>query len=94
MAWQRSPRAVYEVVDGQAVLVDPAGLELLTLNAVGTIVWEALDGRRGPAELAADLVGRFTGVSIDELTRDIADFLAEADAAGLLVRAVPDDGPA
>jgi len=93
MAWQRSPRAVYEVVDGEAVLVDPAGVELLTLNAVGTIVWEALDGRREPDELAADLVGRFTGVTRDELARDIADFLAEADAAGLLVRA-PDDDPA
>lgn len=85
MAWERSPRVVYEVVDGQAVLVDPDGVELLTLNAVGTLVWEELDGRRGPNELAADLVSRFTGITVDEFARDIAEFLAEAEGAGLVV---------
>jgi hypothetical protein len=82
---------VYEVVDGQAVLVDPTGVELLTLNAVGTLVWEELDGRRGPAEIAADLVARFDGVTVDQLAGDVADFLAEAEDAGLVV---PTDGAA
>jgi hypothetical protein len=84
MAWQRSPGVVYEVVDGQAVLVDPEGAELLTLNQVGTLVWEALDGRRGPDELATALLGRVSGVGADEFARDIADFLAEVEAAGLV----------
>jgi len=87
MAWQRSPRVVYEVVDGQAVLVDPEGVELLTLNEVGTLIWEALDGRRGPDELAADLVGRFDGVTAEAFARDIAAFLDEVEAAGLVVPA-------
>jgi hypothetical protein len=84
MAWQRSPRVVYEVVDGEAVLVDPEGKELLTLNPVGTLVWEELDGHRGPAELAAALIGRFDGVTRTEIERDIGSFLAEVDAAGLV----------
>jgi hypothetical protein len=91
MAWQRSPRVVYEVVDGQAVLVDPEGVELLTLNAVGTQIWEALDGIREPADLTALLVGRFDGVTPDELERDITAFLAEISAAGLVD---PADDPA
>ena len=84
MAWQRSPRVVYEVVDGEAVLVDPEGKELLTLNPVGTLVWEELDGRRGPAELAAALIGRFDGVTEPEIERDIEAFLAEVESAGLV----------
>ena len=84
MAWQHSPRVVYEVVDGQAMLVDPDGIELLTLNEVGTRVWEMVDGTREPAELAAALIGEFEGVSLDDLGRDIAEFLTELEAAGLI----------
>lgn len=87
MAWQRSPRVVYEVVDGQAVLVDPDGVELLTLNPVGTLVWEALDGSREAAELAADIAGRFDGVPVETIARDVEDFLAEVAAAGLVIPA-------
>jgi hypothetical protein len=87
MAWQRSPRVVYEVVDGEAVLVDPEGKELLTLNAVGTMVWEELDGRRGASELAAALVARFDGVTEPEIARDIEEFLADVEAAGLVCEA-------
>jgi hypothetical protein len=86
MAWQRSPNVVYEVVDGQAVLVDPDGVELITLNPVGTVVWEALDGEREASELAADLVDRFDGVSRSQLEVDIAEFLTEVDAVGLVSR--------
>jgi hypothetical protein len=86
MAWQRSPNVVYEVVDGQAVLVDPDGVELITLNPVGTVVWEALDGERDASDLAADLVDRFEGVSRSQLEVDIAAFLTEVDAVGLVSR--------
>jgi hypothetical protein len=82
---------VYEVVDGEAVLVDPDGKELLTLNEVGTMVWEELDGRRGPDELAAALVGRFDGVTEREVAHDIEAFLAEVEAAGLVCEADDDD---
>jgi len=90
MAWQRSPRVVYEVVDGQAVLVDPEGVELLTLNLVGTLIWAELDGVREPADLAAALIGRLDGVAPADLERDIAAFLAEISAAGLVA---PADDP-
>ncbi|MEY2450913.1 MAG: hypothetical protein QOD92_487 [Acidimicrobiaceae bacterium] len=86
MAWQRSPHVVYEVVDGQAVLVDPEGVELITLNAVGTVVWEELDGEREAADLAADLLARFEGVTRSQLETDIAEFLSEVDAVGLVSR--------
>jgi hypothetical protein len=84
MAWQRAPGVFYDVIDGQAVVVDPDGTELVTLNPVGTMIWEELDGTRGPCELAADLAPRLEGVTVTELERDIAAFLAEIEAAGLV----------
>jgi hypothetical protein len=84
MALERSPDVVYEVVDGGAILVDSEGVELITLNPVGTIVWEELDGARDAAGLAADLIGRFEGVTLAQLESDVAEFLAEISAAGLV----------
>lgn len=74
---RRSPNVTYETIDGRAVLVDVAGTELITLNPVGTLVWNALDGERDAAALADDLVGNFEDVTRGELERDIIDFLSE-----------------
>ena len=84
MGWQRAPGVVYAVVAGQAVLVDPDGVELVTLNRVGTLVWEELDGTRGAGDLAAALVDQFEGVALDVLERDIAQFIDELRVAALV----------
>ena len=84
MGWQRAPGVVYAVVDGQAVLVDSDGVELVTLNQVGTLVWEAFDGARGAPELAAALAGHFEGVTEDQLEHDIALFIDELRATSLI----------
>ncbi|MEP6298730.1 MAG: PqqD family protein, partial [Ilumatobacter sp.] len=38
----RCKNVVYEVSAGRAVLMDTAGHEMITLNPVGTSVWEQL----------------------------------------------------
>src|SRR5688572_22407718 len=86
VGWQRAPGVVYAVVDGQAMLVDPDGLELVTLNRVGTLVWEELDADRGAPELSAALIGHFDDVTQDQLEHDIALFIDELQAAALIVR--------
>jgi hypothetical protein len=88
MAWQRSPAVIYEVVDGRAVLVDPDGVELITLNAVATLVWEALDGTREVPELATAIVDGLEGVTLPDLEHDIGEFLNEVEAAGLITPSV------
>jgi hypothetical protein len=84
---QRSADVVFDVIVDRAILLDAAGAELITLNAVGTLVWHELDGRRDADDLAADLLDRFVGVGFDELCRDIAAFLDELAALGLVVDA-------
>ena len=80
----RSPRVTYEVVDAQAVLVDPGGRELLTLNEVGTVVWEAIDGTRDELELIDLVSERFTEVDRSQIERDVRAFLAELESSGLV----------
>jgi hypothetical protein len=41
---RRSPNVTYETIDGRAVLVEVAGTELITLNPVGILVWNAPSG--------------------------------------------------
>lgn len=85
MKLRRADEVLFEIVDGTAVLVDPHGRELFTLNPVGSLVWEALGDHGEPAALADHLHGRFEGVERDRLERDIATFLSELREAGLVV---------
>jgi coenzyme PQQ biosynthesis protein PqqD len=81
---RRAAGVNYEVVEGQAVVIDPEGRELITLNEVGTQIWEHLDGERGVAELVNALLGNFDGVSRDEFERDVRAYLDELREAGIL----------
>ncbi len=90
MPFRRSSDVTYEVVEGRAVLVDGAGTELITLNPVGTLVWKALDGEQDAAALAERLVGRFEGVTPDQLETDIVEFLSELASSSLVIG--PDGG--
>lgn len=73
----RADGVVYEVVDGQAVLVDADGREMITLNPVGTLIWQALDGESDSAALAERLLPQLEGVTSDQLQNDVAAFLRE-----------------
>ena len=87
---RRAQDVVYEVVAGRAVLIDPAGVELITLNPVGTLVWQALDGDGDgdgdgdAATLAQRLLPEFEGVTAEQLERDIEAFLNELLDLGLV----------
>lgn len=71
----------------RAVLLDASGTELITLNPVGSLVWNELDGRRDADELAASLHEKFAGVELTELRADVAAFLDELVELGLVVDA-------
>ena len=85
MGYLRADGVVYEVVDGKAMLVDLAGKELLTLNTVGTLIWNTLPEYGDPATMALHLVTHFKDVTVDELEGDIRGFLRELAELGLLV---------
>ena len=72
MAVRRSPDVIHEAVDGRAMLVSPDGSELISLNTVGTMVWELLDSGAGAHDLATQLHPRFDDVTIEIVTTQAA----------------------
>ena len=82
---RRSKDAYFEVVEDKAVIVDPAGSELLTLNRTGTIVWHAIDGERDEASIVDEVATRFPDVSRETVATDVRRFLAELAGVGLMV---------
>jgi hypothetical protein len=92
MGLARNPQVVSDVVAGKAVLVDPAGRELITLNSVGTLVWEALDGTRDRAELSRVVAARHPSTPAAQVDADVRAFLDELGGLGLLSESAPDPG--
>ena len=88
---RRNPDVVYEVVDGQAVLLAPGAGAMLTLNPVGTLVWRALGEVLNPIELADTLQPSFPAIPAEQLRRDVTAFVAELITLGLVEH---DEAPA
>jgi hypothetical protein len=89
MRFQRADGVVLQVVDDRAFLLDQAGSEMIVLNEVGTMVWQALDAPSDPDAIAGSLVDRFEDVSVETLARDVGEFLDELAELGLVVPVTP-----
>jgi hypothetical protein len=82
----QSESVVFEVVDGKAVLVDPTGAELITLNPVATLIWEALATPTDADSIADRLLSEFEDVTRDQLHADVVEFLGELESLGVVKR--------
>jgi hypothetical protein len=80
---EQNPRAAWRVYEGEAVIVSPEDSMLHTLNAVGTFIWEAADGRTTLGTIVDRVVDAF---EIDHATaaRDATVFVEELSRRGLL----------
>jgi hypothetical protein len=83
---KRARDVTYEVVDGRAMLVDPSGAELITLNPVGTLVWETLaDERRLTLDVLIDRIRpQLSDVTREQLAQDLSQFVQELAESGLV----------
>ena len=78
---ERHEDIAFRVVDGAAVLVSPRDAKIVTLNEVGTRVWELLDGRP-LGEIARALVEDFE-VDEPQALEDAATFAEDLLLRGL-----------
>lgn len=78
-----SGRCTWEVVEGEAVLLDLQGQRVLGLNRVGSFVFPLLDGSRTVGGLAATVAERF-GVGVRKAEADLRVFLAELARRGFV----------
>jgi hypothetical protein len=58
---------------------------IFLLNETGSVVWEMVEGVSGSDELVDAVVERFD-VSREDATRDVAEYLATLEQAGLIRR--------
>jgi len=80
---EQNPKAAWRVYDGEAVIVSPEDSTLHSLNAVGTVIWEAADGRTAMPAIIARVCDAF---EVDPATaaRDAAAFVESLTQRGLL----------
>ncbi len=78
-----SPRCAWQVLEGEAVILDLEGHKLMGLNPTGSFVWGLLDGRRTLAQIAAAVADRFQ-VSVDRAAADVSAFAGLLSHRGLI----------
>ena len=79
----QNPRAAWRVYEGEAVIVSPEDSTLHTLNPVGTLIWEAADGRTSLEAMVGRICEAF---DVDRATaaRDATTFVELLCRRGLL----------
>lgn len=82
---QRSAVEFRVLDDLSSVAVDPATGEAHALTAVATAVFERCDGTLTEAEIVAEVADIFDAPR-DRVARDVADFLDDLAARGLIDR--------
>lgn len=82
----RSPATAWRTIEGEAVILSLDTKVFRGLNAVGSRVWELIDGRRSVDEIARVIAGEFR-VASDAAARDVRAFVEQLLAKGLVTAA-------
>ena len=79
----RNPQTAWRVYEGEAVILLSKDSTLNTLNAVGTLIWEAADGTMPVGAIVARICNEFE-VERAQAERDAAAFIDKLCRRGLL----------
>jgi hypothetical protein len=88
--YEKGPSMIGRNVDKEVILVpirkDVGDLEsIFTLNETGARIWELIDGQRSVAQIKRALLEEFDATP-EEAEADIADFTAQLESIGAIVR--------
>lgn len=72
------PGVIYQIVDGEAVLVLPQAGQIKVLNEVGTRIWSLLNGTLTVSEIADRICLEYY-VELAQVEVDILEFLADLE---------------
>lgn len=78
----RNPRVAWQLIEGEAVLVNLASGDTLGLNATGAFVWAKIDEM--PAGEIARSLAEQHGLTLDDAHRDVDEFLSLLLREGLV----------
>ncbi len=73
-----------EQFDGTGLVFNPESNAAVSLNKTGVYLWNRLKDGATEAEMTADLLEKYDGVTEEKATADVAAFLAELRSRSLL----------
>ena len=80
----QNPQTAWRIYDGEAVIICPTDSTLNTLNPVGTLIWQAADGKTPVSAIVARICDEF-GVEPEQAERDLTVFIEKLHQRGLLM---------
>jgi len=83
------PQVAWQIVDGEAIVVDLASGNTIGLNPSGTFLWSQIDGKHDDRDLVSALITHFE-VPPAEAESDTREFLGEMTRRALIVPVVAD----
>jgi hypothetical protein len=90
--WQRvpipSPDFCVRKIDDETMFLTESGDEIITLNEVGSFIWEQIDGQHSLADVLDILCDEFE-VSRDEAAADLEAFVVQLQDHGLVALETP-----
>jgi hypothetical protein len=85
LSYRVAPRLAWQVIDGEAIVIDLGRGRTLGLNAAGSLIWSLLPAHDEDS-IAGEVARRFA-VTRETARRDVDEFLTGLTEQGLLVRA-------
>lgn len=70
-------------IDDEIVVMNLANGNFYSLTGTGRAIWLLIDGTRDPASIVAELAADY-GVAADAIADEVAAFIADLTAAGLI----------
>jgi hypothetical protein len=81
----RSSTVAARLLEDEMVIMCPRTSKLFVLNPVGTVIWEALDGRTPLSEIVRDHVYTQFEVTPDVALTDASEFVRQLAEHGVVV---------
>lgn len=72
----KAAHTAYQVIEGEAIILDIPGKTLRGLNPVATRIWQLMDGKRTVGEITKTIVEEFEGDE-QEMIQDVKAFMDE-----------------
>jgi hypothetical protein len=79
---RQSSNATYQTVEGEAILIHLQTGTYYSLNEVGTVFWELLDGTRTVADCATKIAAEYDA-PVEVVTSDLLELAIDLTKEGL-----------
>jgi len=72
--YERDPESAWNIIEGQAVVLDPREGQLCRLNPAASSLWQRLDGEKTLAAVLQELENEYA-VNLDILRKDVLNLV-------------------